>query len=98
MPRSAVSSDQTRRSSGNESASRNAFGAGKMHAMGTIHDRAIAALEALPEDIRERAVEYLEEQAENLAMIRAMVAEAEADIAAGRVRPLDMDDIVARAR
>ena len=98
MPRSAFSSDQTRRSPGTASTSRNAIGVGKMHAMRTIPDRAIAALEALPEEIRERAVEYLEQQAENLAIIRAMVAEAEADIAAGRVGPLDMDDVVARAR
>jgi maleate cis-trans isomerase len=66
--------------------------------MKTLDERAIAALGALPEDMRERAVEFLEDQAEKLRVLREMIAEGEADVAAGRVSPLDVKKIFKRAR
>lgn len=66
--------------------------------MKTLDERALAALDALPEEMRERAVEFLEDQAEKLRILREMIAEGEADVAAGRVSEWNMDEFLREAR
>ena len=66
--------------------------------MSDLDKRAADALARLPEDMRERAVEFLEDQAETLAIMRALVREGLDDVAAGRVSPFDMKEIRALAR
>lgn len=66
--------------------------------MTQIAQRAADALARMPEDMQERAVAFLEEQAEKLAIMRALVQEALDDVEAGRVSPFDMNEIRALAR
>jgi hypothetical protein len=51
----------------------------------TTTERA-AALDLLPEEMREPAVAYLLEQAEKFRVLKGMVAEGLDDVAAGRVQ------------
>jgi hypothetical protein len=51
----------------------------------TTTERAAAALELLPEEMREPAVAYLLEQAEKFRVLKELVAEGMDDVAAGRV-------------
>ncbi|KAF2991633.1 hypothetical protein OGR47_09025 [Methylocystis sp. MJC1] len=48
--------------------------------------------------LAQRAVAFLEEQAEKLAIMRALVQEALDDVEAGRMSPFDMNEIRALAR
>jgi predicted transcriptional regulator len=48
-------------------------------------EKVAAALELLPEEMREPAVAYLLEQAEKFQAVKQLVAEGMEDIAAGRV-------------
>lgn len=66
--------------------------------MTQLAQRAADALARMPEDMQERAVAFLEEQAEKLAIMRALVQEALDDVEAGRVSPFDMSEIRALAR
>lgn len=66
--------------------------------MTQLAQRAADALARMPEDMQERAVAFLEEQAEKLAIMRALVQEALDDVEAGRVSPFDMNEIRALAR
>jgi predicted transcriptional regulator len=66
--------------------------------MPTTTERAIAALELLPEEMREPAVAYLLEQAEKFLALKAMIQEGIDDVEAGRVGPLDMQEIFEMAR
>jgi hypothetical protein len=66
--------------------------------MTELAQRAADALARMPEDMQERAVAFLEEQAEKLAIMRALVQEALDDVEAGRVSPFNMDEIRALAR
>jgi HPt (histidine-containing phosphotransfer) domain-containing protein len=66
--------------------------------MKTLDERAIAALGALPDDMRERAVEFLEDQAEKLRVMRELIAEGQADVAARRVAEWDIDAFLREAR
>jgi hypothetical protein len=66
--------------------------------MSALNDRAIAALEALPEEMRERAVEFLEDQAEKLQVMRRLVQEGLDDIEAGRVQEWNLEHFLAEAR
>ena len=47
--------------------------------------------------MRERAVEFLEDQAEKLRVLREMIAEGEADVAAGRVSEWNLDEFLREA-
>jgi hypothetical protein len=60
--------------------------------------RAAAALELLPEDMREPAVAYLIEQAEKYRSLKALVDEGIADIEARRVAEWDFEDFLRRAK
>jgi hypothetical protein len=66
--------------------------------MNKFTEKAAAALELLPEDMREPAVAYILEQAEKFRVLKAEVQVGLDDEAAGRVRPWDFADFLRRAR
>ena len=66
--------------------------------MSKFTDKAAAALELLPEEMREPAVAYILEQADKFRMLKAEVQLGLDDEAAGRVRPWDFADFLRRAR
>ena len=66
--------------------------------MTDITEKAAAALELLPEELREPAVAYLLEQAEKFRALQQDVAQGTGDITAGRVRAWDFPDFLRRAR
>ncbi|MEA3027790.1 MAG: hypothetical protein QOF91_3075 [Alphaproteobacteria bacterium] len=61
-------------------------------------EKAAAALELLPEELREPAVAYLLEQAEKFRALRQEVDKGLDDIKAGHVREWDFPDFLRRAR
>jgi hypothetical protein len=64
----------------------------------TTAEKAAAALELLPEEMREPAVAYLIEQAEKFRVLKELVAEGMADVAAGRVAEWNFEDFLREAR
>ncbi|KAB2885472.1 MAG: hypothetical protein K8H87_16330 [Pseudorhodoplanes sp.] len=64
----------------------------------TSIDKAAAALELLPEEMREPAVAYLLEQAEKYQALKPLVAEGIEDVEGGRVAEWDFGDFLRRAR
>ncbi|HKY88115.1 MAG TPA: hypothetical protein VJL90_15255 [Pseudorhodoplanes sp.] len=60
--------------------------------------KAAAALELLPEDMREPAVAYLIEQAEKYRSLKALVDEGIDDVEARRVAKWDFEDFLRRAK
>ena len=66
--------------------------------MKTTVEKAAAALEPLPEDMREPAIAYLLEQAEKFQTLKTMIQEGIEDIEAGRTRECDFADFLRRAR
>jgi hypothetical protein len=66
--------------------------------MTTTIERAAAALELLPEEMREPAVQYLLEQAEKFRVLRELVAEGMEDAATGRVSEWNFKDFLREAR
>jgi hypothetical protein len=61
-------------------------------------ERAAAALELLPEEMREPAVQYLLEQAEKFRILKELVSEGMEDLAHGRVSEWNFQDFLRRAR
>jgi hypothetical protein len=61
-------------------------------------EKAAAALELLPEEMREPAVQYLLEQAEKFRLLKELVAEGIDDTASGRVSEWDFGDFLRKAR
>jgi predicted transcriptional regulator len=61
-------------------------------------EKAIEALEAMPDEMRENAVAYLVRQAEKFQALKSAIDEGMADIEAGRVVPWDPEDILRRAK
>lgn len=59
--------------------------------MSKFSERAAAALERLPEDMQERVVAYILEEADKLEWLREQVALGIADVEAGRVVDWDAD-------
>lgn len=59
--------------------------------MSKFSERAAAALERLPEELQERAVAFLLEEADKLATLRRDVALGIADVEAGRVVDWDVN-------
>jgi hypothetical protein len=57
-----------------------------------------AALDLLPEEMREPAVAYLLEQAEKFRVLKELVAEGMEDVAAGRVLEWNFQDFLTEAR
>jgi hypothetical protein len=66
--------------------------------MSTITEKAAAALELLPEEMREPAVAYLIEQAEKFRVLKELVQEGLDDVAAGRVSEWSFGDFLREAR
>lgn len=62
--------------------------------MKTTAERATEALEILPEDIRERAVAYLVEQAEKFRVLKQLIAEGVADVDAGNVSDWNFEEFL----
>lgn len=61
-------------------------------------EKAAAALELLPEEMREPAVAYLIEQAEKYRALKALIDEGVEDVDAGRVSEWDFEDFLRRAK
>lgn len=59
--------------------------------------KAAAALELLPEEMREPAVAYLLEQAEKFRALKQDIDKGMEDVAAGRVKEWDFADFLRRA-
>jgi predicted transcriptional regulator len=66
--------------------------------MSKITEKAAAALDLLPEELREPAVAYLLEQAEKFQALQADVDKGMKDVEAGRVREWNFDEFLRRAR
>jgi len=66
--------------------------------MKTTTEKAAAALELLPEDMREPAVAYILEQAEKFRVLREQIAEGMEDVAAGRVSEWNFYEFLREAR
>ena len=66
--------------------------------MATTTEKAAAALELLPEEMREPAVQYLLEQAEKFRVLKQLVAESMDDVADGRVSEWNFQDFLREAR
>jgi hypothetical protein len=65
--------------------------------MATMTEKAAAALELLPEEMRESAVQYLLEQAEKFRVLKELVAEGMEDVAGGRVSEWNFGDFLREA-
>jgi hypothetical protein len=61
-------------------------------------EKAAAALELLPEEMREPAVQYLLEQAEKFRILKELVSEGMQDVAQGRVSEWNFQEFLRRAR
>jgi hypothetical protein len=66
--------------------------------MTTTTEKAAAALDLLPEEMREPAVAYLLEQAEKFRVLKDLVGEGMADLEAGRVSEWNFQDFLREAR
>jgi len=66
--------------------------------MTTTIQKAAAALDLFPEEMREAAVQYLLEQAEKFRALKELVAAGADDIAAGRVSEWNFKIFLRRAR
>ena len=66
--------------------------------MTTSSEKAAAALELLPEELREPAAAYLIEQADKFRALKAIVDEGMEDVAAGRVADWDFAEFLRDAR
>jgi hypothetical protein len=64
----------------------------------TSAEKAAAALDLLPEEMREPAVAYLLEQAEKFRVLKMEIDKGIVDIGAGRVREWDFADFLRRAK
>ncbi|WP_295849359.1 hypothetical protein [Tardiphaga sp.] len=61
-------------------------------------EKAIEALEAMPDEMRESAVAHLVRQVEKFKALKSAIDEGMADVEAGRVFPWDPEDIWQRAK
>jgi predicted transcriptional regulator len=66
--------------------------------MSSAVDKAVAALEMLPEDMQESAADYLLTQARKFRALKSAVGEGLADVEAGRTVPWDLEEFLAQAR
>ena len=64
----------------------------------TTTEKAAAALDLLPEEMREPAVQYLLEQAEKFRVLKELVTEGMDDVALGRVSEWNIQDFLREAR
>jgi hypothetical protein len=66
--------------------------------MKTTTEKAAAALDLLPEEMREPAVAYLLEQAEKFRVLKEQIAEGIEDVSSGRVTEWNFEDFLRQAR
>jgi hypothetical protein len=66
--------------------------------MKPFKERAAEALELLPEEMQERVVAYIFEQAEKFRVLKVEIDKGLADVEAGRVRDWDFADFLRRAK
>jgi len=66
--------------------------------MTSTTEKAAAALELLPEEMREPAVAYLLEQAEKYRVLKELVAEGMSDVSEGRVAEWSFAEFLREAR
>jgi hypothetical protein len=66
--------------------------------MSKTSEKAAAALDLLPEEMREPAVAYLLEQAEKFRVLQELMQEGLDDVAAGRISEWNFGDFLREAR
>ncbi len=66
--------------------------------MKPFKERAAEALELLPEEMQERAVAYIFEQAEKYRVLKNLIDEGLADVEAGNVTEWNADEFLREAR
>jgi len=66
--------------------------------MKSTTEKAVEALDLLPDEMREPAVAYLLEQAEKFRALKDQIAEGMADVAAGRVSEWNFAEFLREAR
>jgi predicted transcriptional regulator len=66
--------------------------------MSTAVEKAVEALELLPEEMQEQAADYLLAQARKFHALKAAIDEGMADVNAGRVIPWDLEEFLKQAR
>ena len=66
--------------------------------MSSAADKAIEAIELLPEEMREPAADYLLAQARKFSALKDAVDAGMADVEAGRVRMWDLQEFLVHAR
>lgn len=66
--------------------------------MSTAVEKAVEALELLPEEMQEQAATYLLSQARKFRALKDAIDEGMADVEAGRVIPWDLEDFLKQAR
>lgn len=66
--------------------------------MSSAAEKAVEAIELLPEEMREQAAAYLLSQAKKFRALKEAIDEGMADVEAGRVVPWDLEDFLEQAR
>jgi predicted transcriptional regulator len=66
--------------------------------MSSATEKAVEALEKLPEEMQEAAAAYLLSQARKFRAIKDAIDEGMADVEAGHVVPWDLEEFLKRAR
>ena len=66
--------------------------------MSSAVEKAVEALELLPEEMQESAADYLLAQAKKFRALKDAIEEGMADVEAGRVIPWDLEDFLKQAR
>jgi predicted transcriptional regulator len=66
--------------------------------MSSAVDKAVAALEMLPEDMQDSAADYLLAQARKFRALKSAIDEGLADVEAGRTVPWDLEEFLTQAR
>jgi len=66
--------------------------------MSSAIEKAVEALELLPEDMQESAADYLLSQARKFRALKTAIDEGIADVQAGRVVPWDLEEFLSQAR
>ncbi|MBR0875413.1 hypothetical protein JQ633_34015 [Bradyrhizobium tropiciagri] len=66
--------------------------------MSSAVEKAVEALELLPEDLQEQAADYLLSQAKKFRALKDAIAEGMADVDAGRVVPWDLEEFLKQTR
>lgn len=67
-------------------------------AMSSAVEKAVEALELLPEEMQEQAADYLPLQARKFRALKEAIDEGMADVEAGRVVPWNLEEFLALAR